>query len=137
MSTSTMSKHAIVIPILPADEIRAAADAGDWTRAAVLIAGHDHAVRAAWIDPPREQREDARWNALLAQQDALVLELPLSPLCSQDCAGLCVECGARLADAAEAHAHAAQHMTTPDGAAVPELRKEPEGGGPPAAHVAQ
>lgn len=75
MSTSAMSKHAIVIPILPADEIRAAADAGDWTRAAVLIAGHDHAVRSAWIDPPREQREDARWNDLLAQQDALVLEL--------------------------------------------------------------
>lgn len=70
-----MSTDAIVIPILPADEIRAAADAGDWTRAAVLIAGHDHAVRAAWIDPPREQREDARWNDLLAQQDALVLEL--------------------------------------------------------------
>ena len=60
-----------------------------------------------------------------ALRDALVLELPLSPLCSQDCAGLCVECGARLADAADARAHAAQHMTTPDGAAVPELRKEP------------
>ena len=60
-----------------------------------------------------------------ALRDALVLELPLSPLCSQDCAGLCVECGARLADAADARAHAAQHMTNPDGAAVPELRKEP------------
>jgi uncharacterized protein len=60
-----------------------------------------------------------------ALRDALVLELPLSPLCSQDCAGLCAECGARLADAAQANAHAQQHMTTPDGAAVPELRKEP------------
>ena len=30
--------------------------------------------------------------------DALVLELPLQPLCAEDCAGLCAECGARLAD---------------------------------------
>jgi len=30
--------------------------------------------------------------------DALLLELPLQPLCAEDCAGLCAECGARLAD---------------------------------------
>lgn len=30
--------------------------------------------------------------------DALVLELPLQPLCGEDCPGLCAECGARLAD---------------------------------------
>ncbi|HEY3866699.1 MAG TPA: DUF177 domain-containing protein [Actinocrinis sp.] len=30
--------------------------------------------------------------------DALVLELPLRPLCGEDCPGLCAECGARLAD---------------------------------------
>lgn len=70
-----MSLHEIVIPILPADEIRDAADRCDWTRAAALIAGHDHAVRAAWIDPPREGLEDAAWRELLAQQDALLLEL--------------------------------------------------------------
>src|ERR1017187_8028869 len=29
----------------------------------------------------------------LALRDALVLELPLSPLCSPDCAGLCSKCG--------------------------------------------
>lgn len=29
-------------------------------------------------------------------RDALVLALPLSPLCSPDCPGLCVDCGARL-----------------------------------------
>jgi uncharacterized protein len=59
-----------------------------------------------------------------ALRDALVLELPLSPLCSQDCPGLCAECGTRLAEAGEEHSHAPQ-KTTPDGAAVPELRKEP------------
>ena len=31
-------------------------------------------------------------------RDAVVLALPLAPLCSSDCPGLCVECGARLAD---------------------------------------
>jgi uncharacterized protein len=30
--------------------------------------------------------------------DALKLELPLKPLCEDDCPGLCAECGARLAD---------------------------------------
>ena len=41
-----------------------------------------------------------------ALRDALVLELPLSPLCDPDCAGLCSVCGVRLADAEPGHAHA-------------------------------
>ncbi len=40
-----------------------------------------------------------------ALRDALVLELPLAPLCAEDCAGLCVECGVRLADAGPGHGH--------------------------------
>jgi uncharacterized protein len=40
-----------------------------------------------------------------ALRDAMVLELPLSPLCSEDCQGLCVECGVRLADAGPDHKH--------------------------------
>jgi len=40
-----------------------------------------------------------------AFRDAVVLALPLSPLCSDDCLGLCVECGARLADAGPDHGH--------------------------------
>jgi uncharacterized protein len=31
-------------------------------------------------------------------RDAVVLALPFQPLCQPDCPGLCVECGARLAD---------------------------------------
>jgi uncharacterized protein len=31
-------------------------------------------------------------------RDAVVLALPFQPLCSDDCPGLCTECGARLAD---------------------------------------
>src|SRR5215472_11045856 len=41
----------------------------------------------------------------LALRDALVLELPLSPLCRPDCAGLCSRCGIKLADAEPGHAH--------------------------------
>lgn len=40
-----------------------------------------------------------------ALRDALVLDLPLSPLCSPDCAGLCSKCGVRLADAEPDHRH--------------------------------
>ncbi|MFD9942530.1 YceD family protein [Nonomuraea sp. NPDC059023] len=38
-------------------------------------------------------------------RDAAVLALPLSPMCGDDCQGLCVECGARLADAGPDHRH--------------------------------
>ncbi len=31
-------------------------------------------------------------------RDAVVLALPFQPLCTEDCPGLCVECGARFAD---------------------------------------
>jgi uncharacterized protein len=38
-------------------------------------------------------------------RDAVVLALPLSPLCSDDCAGLCARCGVRLDDAGPGHQH--------------------------------
>jgi uncharacterized protein len=34
-----------------------------------------------------------------------VLALPMSPLCREDCPGLCVECGVPLADTGPGHAH--------------------------------
>jgi uncharacterized protein len=40
-----------------------------------------------------------------AFRDAVVLALPLAPLCSENCPGLCVECGVRLADVGPAHEH--------------------------------
>jgi uncharacterized protein len=36
-------------------------------------------------------------------RDAVVLELPLQPVCQEDCQGLCSECGARLADDPDHH----------------------------------
>ena len=40
-----------------------------------------------------------------AFRDAVVLALPMSPLCREDCPGLCVECGVPLADAGPGHRH--------------------------------
>ena len=40
-----------------------------------------------------------------ALHDALVLALPLAPLCREDCPGLCVECGVPLAQAGPGHGH--------------------------------
>ena len=40
-----------------------------------------------------------------AFRDAVVLALPLAPLCRPDCPGLCAECGVRLADAGPGHDH--------------------------------
>jgi uncharacterized protein len=38
-------------------------------------------------------------------RDTVVLSLPLSPVCTDDCAGLCVDCGQRLDDLPADHAH--------------------------------
>jgi uncharacterized protein len=38
-------------------------------------------------------------------RDAVVLALPLSPVCREDCPGLCVECGTKLAEAGADHRH--------------------------------
>ncbi len=40
-----------------------------------------------------------------ALRDAVVLALPLNPLCNEDCQGLCTTCGERLDDLPEAHSH--------------------------------
>ncbi len=40
-------------------------------------------------------------------RDAVVLALPLSPACQDDCPGLCAECGARLAEVGSDHRHEA------------------------------
>jgi len=38
-------------------------------------------------------------------RDAVVLALPLSPVCSENCSGLCVDCGQRLDDLPADHSH--------------------------------
>ena len=51
-------------------------------------------------------------------RDAVVLALPFQPLCQDDCPGLCVECGARLADDPD-HGH--DEPVDPRWAALSEL----------------
>ncbi len=50
----------------------------------------------------------------LTLRDAVVLGLPLSPVCREECAGLCSVCGVRL-DSAPGHAH---ELTDPRWAAL-------------------
>jgi uncharacterized protein len=38
-------------------------------------------------------------------RDAVVLAMPINPVCDDDCAGLCATCGARLVDLPTDHAH--------------------------------
>lgn len=42
--------------------------------------------------------EDESVDLESSLRDAVVLELPFMPLCSEDCLGLCPECGANLND---------------------------------------
>ena len=57
-----------------------------------------------------------------AFRDAVVLALPMSPLCREDCPGLCAECGARLADAGSDHRHDA--AVDPRWAALQQLSEQ-------------
>jgi uncharacterized protein len=62
-------------------------------------------------DPGEDEADEERFldGDLLdlgpAFRDAVVLALPLSPLCREDCPGLCVECGVKLAEAGPLHGH--------------------------------
>ncbi|MCA1221669.1 YceD family protein [Streptomyces sp. 8L] len=52
-------------------------------------------------DPENEDTlfiEDGLFDLEPVLRDAVVLALPLQPLCSDDCPGLCPDCGIRLAD---------------------------------------
>lgn len=55
-------------------------------------------------------------------RDAVVLDLPLSPVCRPDCAGLCVDCGIRLDEAGPDHSHTRQD---PRWAALSGLTEDP------------
>jgi uncharacterized protein len=62
-------------------------------------------------------------------RDAVVLALPLNPVCSPDCAGLCPTCGARLNDVEPGHGH---EEIDPRWAALGSLREpaDDQSGGP-------
>lgn len=59
-------------------------------------------------------------------RDAVVLTLPLAPVCRETCLGLCPQCGARLEDD-PGHQHEA---VDPRWAALTALTREPDDAGP-------
>lgn len=67
-------------------------------------------LQELYFYPEREADEDASRieDELIdldpALRDAVVLELPFTPLCRDDCLGLCIECGAVLNDDPD-HSH--------------------------------
>lgn len=54
-------------------------------------------------------------------RDAVMLGLPLNPVCDEDCRGLCPDCGARMADVEPDHAH---DETDPRWAALSQLTSD-------------
>src|SRR6516225_1741008 len=75
---------------------------------------HDKHDRYAKHDEHDEEEQDAEELYYLdgdlldlepAFRDAVVLALPMSPLCRENCPGLCAECGVPLADAGPGHRH--------------------------------
>ncbi|MFD3730808.1 YceD family protein [Streptomyces sp. NPDC058632] len=54
-------------------------------------------------DEDRLRLEDGMFDLESVLRDAVVLALPMQPVCQDDCPGLCSECGARLADDPDHH----------------------------------
>ena len=52
--------------------------------------------------------QDEKIDLEQAITDAVVLSLPFKPVCSEDCLGLCCECGVKMAEDPE-HVHQAQN----------------------------
>jgi uncharacterized protein len=90
---------------------------------------YDRRNSREWFDEDTEQDDEERHldGDLLdlepVLRDAVVLALPMSPLCLQDCPGLCVECGVPLADAGPEHGH--DDSPDPRWAALKQLGDQP------------
>jgi uncharacterized protein len=91
---------------------------------------HDHRDKHDRHDKYEEDEEDDDELRYLdgdlldlepALRDAVVLALPMSPLCRDDCPGLCAECGAPLAEAGPDHGH--DDATDPRWAALEKIEK--------------
>jgi uncharacterized protein len=71
----------------------------------LFVLGDDRSADDADADDSYRLDPSGLLDLESALRDAVVLDLPLSPLCEQGCQGLCVECGIRLADAEPGHRH--------------------------------
>jgi uncharacterized protein len=66
---------------------------------------YDDSRSAAEADEDEHRLEGDLLDLEPVLRDAVVLALPLSPLCQDDCPGLCAECGERLAELGPEHSH--------------------------------
>lgn len=62
-------------PVLPAEAIRRALDAGEWDKATELLAEHEREVRETLADTGPDNDSKASWLALLSAQRALLDQL--------------------------------------------------------------
>lgn len=67
-----------------------------------------------YYSPPADLDEDEDEPLLISEEhvdllppirDAVILDLPLTPHCSETCPGLCPECGEKIAENPEGHSH--------------------------------
>jgi uncharacterized protein len=82
-----------------------------------------HAVRENELDDEVSRLEGDLIDLEPLLRDAVVLALPFQPLCRDDCPGLCIDCGARLADDPD-HRHEAP--VDPRWAALGNVAVDPE-----------
>ncbi|WP_112469698.1 YceD family protein [Streptomyces triticisoli] len=67
------------------------------------IARSDESAADDEEDEDRLFLEDELFDLEPLLRDAVVLALPMQPVCQEDCPGLCSQCGARLADYPDHH----------------------------------
>lgn len=67
------------------------------------VTGPDKNAVDAEDDEDRLFLEDGLFDLEPVLRDAVVLALPMQPVCREDCPGLCSQCGARLADDPDHH----------------------------------
>jgi uncharacterized protein len=70
-----------------------------------LFAYPDSTTEATTEEDEVSRLVDDRIDLEPVVRDALVLTLPQAPLCAEDCAGLCPECGGKWADLEAGHGH--------------------------------
>ena len=98
--------------------------ATDASGAIVASAGADEADGGDVDEPEPEVHEDTI-DIEGPLRDAVVLSLPLAPLCSPDCGGICAQCGERLESIDAPHDHPS---TDPRWAALEALLEDAEQG---------
>lgn len=68
----------MMVPRLPADEIRNAIEVGDWPRATELLAMHQHELADALASLDRSTATPGPWLDLLLAQRALLAEIHIA-----------------------------------------------------------